>query len=94
MTPRDEGPGAENPKRADAHDWRMTAPERPDEHLRRALVDLQEAQRRFAATHGRPGADVAAKGADEARAQAARWATLARAATRIERSAGLDGKRE
>jgi hypothetical protein len=59
----------------------MPDPASPEEHLRLALLDLQKAHRDFVAGFGRPEADRAAREADEARAQAARWAALSRAKT-------------
>lgn len=62
----------------------MSSPPGPEEHLRQALRDLQAAQREFATTYGQAArADAAARTADEARAQAARWASLARAANKL-----------
>lgn len=62
----------------------MVEPEPPEEHLRRALLDLQDAHRQFVRSYGRPDeAETAARHADEARAQAARWGALARGAARI-----------
>ena len=59
----------------------MRVPDSPEEHLRRALLDLQEAQRHFVRTYADPAqAEQAARLADDARAQAARWGALARAA--------------
>lgn len=56
----------------------------PEEHLRRALLDLQRANVAFVRAYGRPDeAEEAAHRADEARSQAAHWAALARAATRL-----------
>lgn len=56
----------------------------PEEHLRRALLDLQDAHRSFVRSYGHPDqAEAAARLADEARSQAARWASLARAADRL-----------
>ena len=56
----------------------------PEEHLRRALLDLQDAHRHFVRAYGRPGeAEEAAVRADEARSQAAHWATLARASSTL-----------
>lgn len=60
-------------------------PDPPEEHLRRALLDLQEAHRRYVSGFGRPdAAETAAKDADEARAQAARWGAIARARTKLD----------
>lgn len=57
----------------------------PEEHLRRALLDLQDAHRRFVSAYGRPHeAELAAHRADEARSQAAHWGALARAASALE----------
>lgn len=56
----------------------------PEEQLRRALLDLEAANRDFVRAYGRPGqAEAAARLADEARMQAARWGALARAADRL-----------
>ena len=56
----------------------------PEEHLRRALLDLRDAHQHFVRAYGRPDeAEAAAHKADEARLQAAHWATLARAAERL-----------
>lgn len=53
----------------------------PEEHLRRALLDLRDAHQRYVRAYGRPDeAEAAAHKADEARSQAARWGALARAA--------------
>lgn len=59
----------------------------PEEHLRRALVDLQEAQRAYIASfqrgdHARP--DEVARSADAARQQAQVWGNLVRAAQKID----------
>lgn len=60
------------------------APTEPEEHLRRALLDLQEAHRRYVADYGRvEAAESAARQADDARAQAARWGALARASAKL-----------
>ena len=59
----------------------------PEEHLRRALVDLQKAQREYIASFARdePTSPArAAQEADEARMQAQRWAALARGAATLE----------
>lgn len=62
----------------------MPAPESAEEHLRRALLDLQAAQLRFVRSFADPTqAEDAARHADEARNQAARWGALAREATRL-----------
>ncbi|HET6404732.1 MAG TPA: hypothetical protein VFH78_08795 [Candidatus Thermoplasmatota archaeon] len=57
----------------------------PEEQLRRALLDLEAAHRDFVRAYGRRDgeAEVAARHADEARSQAARWGALARAAERL-----------
>lgn len=63
---------------------RGTEPATPAEQLRRALMDLQEAHRAYVARFGDArAAEIAARHADEARAQAARWGALARAAGRL-----------
>lgn len=60
----------------------MVEPESPDEHLRRALLDLEAAHRQFVRSYGHPAqAEAAARDADQARAQAAHWAAIAREAT-------------
>lgn len=62
----------------------VEVPPTPEEHLRRALLDLQQAHRLFVAAYGRPNeAEEAAHRADEARSQAAHWAALARAAAAL-----------
>lgn len=62
----------------------MHAPETPEEHLRRALLDLQDAHRRYVAGFGRSSdVEEAARAADDARAQAARWGALARASSTL-----------
>lgn len=64
----------------------MAAPESAEEHLRRALLDLQAAQLQFARSFADPQqAAEAAREADEARSQAAHWASIARQAVRIRR---------
>lgn len=56
----------------------------PEEHLRRALLDLRDAHQHYVRAYGRPSeAEAAAHKADEARLQAARWAALARATERL-----------
>lgn len=78
------GLGAENHKLRQVHPRRVPVPDDPQEHLRRALLDLQEAHRRFVADYGRTeSAEAAAREADDARAQAARWGALARASARL-----------
>lgn len=59
----------------------------PEEHLRRALIDLQQAQRDYIAAFQRGEAitpDDAARDADAARAQAQRWGSLVRASARLD----------
>lgn len=59
----------------------------PEEHLRRALVDLQQAQRAYIESFQRgehPAPDEAARDADAARLQAQRWGTLVRAAQKLD----------
>lgn len=65
-----------------AHVPHMRASETPTpaEQLRLALLDLQEAHRHFVRNYARPdAAELAAKQADDARTQAARWGALVRA---------------
>ncbi|HVM46133.1 MAG TPA: hypothetical protein VM582_09380, partial [Candidatus Thermoplasmatota archaeon] len=63
---------------------RMVEAPSPEEHLRRALLDLQTAHRDFVRSYGRRDqAEAAARQADEARAQAARWGALARGAAAL-----------
>lgn len=57
----------------------------PAEQLRLALLDLQQANRDFVEHYGDPGqAELAAQIADEARTQASRWASILRAADKLE----------
>ena len=59
----------------------------PEEHLRKALVDLQKAQRDYIASFSRDvpaSPERAARDADEARLQAQRWGALARGASTLE----------
>ena len=64
---------------------RATEPVQPTEQLRLALLDLQQAQRDFVESYAhRADADRAAKHADEARVQAARWAAIVRATELLE----------
>lgn len=68
----------------ETHAGCMRGPDTPEEHLRRALLELQDANRRYVAGFGRPAeAESAAQAADEARAEAARWGALARAASTL-----------
>lgn len=70
----------------------MPAPESPEEHLRRALLDLQDAHRRYVSGFGHAAeAEEAARAADDARAQAARWGALARATTTLRDDAPGEG---
>lgn len=62
-----------------------SAPPSPAEQLRLALLDLQQANRDFVERYGDPAkADLAAHVADEARTQASRWASILRAANKLE----------
>lgn len=64
----------------------MAAPESAEEHLRRALLDLQAAQVQFVRSFADPAqAEAAAREADEARSEAARWAALTREAPRSDK---------
>ena len=64
----------------------MAAPDSAEERLRRALLDLQAAQVQFVRSFADPQeAEAAAREADEARSQAAHWASIARQAIRINR---------
>lgn len=64
---------------------RGQAPPSPAEQLRIALLDLQQASRDYAEHYADPSqAELAARVADEARHQAARWATLLRASERLD----------
>lgn len=64
---------------------RGSASPTPAEQLRLALLDLQQANRDYVAHYGDPAqADLAAHVADEARTQASRWASILRAAAKLE----------
>ena len=60
-------------------------PPSPEEQLRRALMDLQEAHRQFVASYAHPDeAEAAAQTADAARAQAAQWGAIVRASSKLD----------
>lgn len=63
---------------------RAQDPPSPEEQLRRALLDLQEAHRQFVRSYAHPSeAEEAAHQADLARAQAAQWGAIVRASSRL-----------
>lgn len=69
----------------------MRAPDSPEEQLRQALLDLQEAHRQFVRSYAHPdAAEVAAQQADAARVQAAQWGAIVRASAHLDPPGGQD----